>query len=74
MKATSSPRATLVNSFNQVYMKELFCIAADDYATAVSPHQRLQIMQRLLFCVGRLSKIMSTFLWVTTFSGSITRT
>ena len=36
-------------------MKELFCIAAaDDYAMAVGPHQRLQIMQRLPFCVGRL--------------------
>jgi hypothetical protein len=47
-------------------MKELFCIAAaaadddddddddDYYATAVSPHQRLQIMQRLPFCVGQL--------------------
>jgi hypothetical protein len=60
-------------------MKELFCIAADDddddddYATAVGPHQRLQIMQRLPFCVGQLKDYVNVPM-VTIFSGSITRT
>jgi hypothetical protein len=57
-------------------MKELFCIAADDdYAMAAGgPHQRLQIMQWLPFCIGRLKDYVKMFLWVMIFSGSITRT
>jgi hypothetical protein len=76
MKATCGPRATLDQLLQPgVSMKELFCIADDDdYAMAAGPHQRLKIMQWLPFCIGRLKDYVKMFIWVTIFSGSITRT